>query len=125
MKKHTHSNEEPNIISKWLFKYGNEIIRKKTEEKLEKLMKEQEIKENAEKYSELQEGTYTIQHKTTYKHGFIDGYKLAEEGRYSEEDLEKAWEDGRKFEHDHNGGEGGEFTGAESFTEWFTQFKNK
>ena len=46
MKKHTHSNEEPNIISKWLFKYGNEIIRKKTEEKLEKLMKEQEIKEN-------------------------------------------------------------------------------
>lgn len=48
-----------------------------------------------------------------------------QERRYSKEDLEKAWEDGRKFEHDHNGGEGGEFTGAESFTEWFTQFKNK
>jgi hypothetical protein len=44
---------------------------------------------------------------------------------YSEEDLRNAWEDGRKFEYDHNGGEGGEFTGAESFEEWFGQHKKK
>ena len=44
---------------------------------------------------------------------------------YSKEDMKSAWEDGRKFEYDHNGGEGGEFTGAESFEEWFEQFKKK
>jgi hypothetical protein len=31
------------------------------------------LEEAAERLSELQEGTYTIQHKTTYQHGFIDG----------------------------------------------------
>ncbi len=43
----------------------------------------------AEKSSELQEGTYTIPHKTTYKHGFIDGYK-SNPAKYTEEDLIKA-----------------------------------
>lgn len=38
---------------------------------------EETIEEAAEKASELQEGTYTPQHKVTYSHGFIDGYKLA------------------------------------------------
>lgn len=37
------------------------------------------IKEAAERLSELQEGTYTIQHKITYQHGFIDGAKWAQE----------------------------------------------
>ena len=51
--------------------------------------------------------------------------KWQKERMYSEKDLKEAWEDGRKFEHDHNGGEGGEFTGAESFEEWFELFKKK
>ena len=118
MKKHTHSNEEPNIISKWLFKYGNEIIRKKTEEKLEKLMKEQEIIEAAENYAES-----TPDNDPVRINSFLAGAKRQQERSYSKEDLEKAWEDGRKFEHDYYGGEGGEFTGAESFNDWFEQFK--
>ena len=44
---------------------------------------------------------------------------------YSEEDLRLAWEDGREFDYDHNGGEGGEFTGAESFDKWFENLKKK
>ena len=54
------------------------------------------------------------------------GAEWQQERMYSEEDMRSAWEDGRKFEHDINGGEGGEFTGAESFNEWFIwKFKKK
>jgi DNA polymerase IIIc chi subunit len=49
--------------------------------------KQETIKEAAERLSELQEGTYTIQHKTTYQHGFIDGAKYQAERMYSEEDM--------------------------------------
>jgi hypothetical protein len=41
-----------------------------------------EWQQEADRVSELQEGTYTIQHKRTYTHGFIDGataYKQAVE----------------------------------------------
>jgi hypothetical protein len=44
------------------------------------------VEKLAEISSELQEGTYTPQHKVTYKHGFIDGYKAATK-RYSEDDV--------------------------------------
>ena len=37
------------------------------------------IREAAEKSSELQEGSYTPPHKTTYIHGFIDGAKWGQE----------------------------------------------
>ena len=37
-------------------------------------MTKEELERLAEKSSNLQEGTYTPQHKTTYIHGFIDGY---------------------------------------------------
>ena len=56
---------------------------------------------------------------------FYEGVKWQAKRRFSEDDMRSAWEDGRKFEYDHNGGEGGEFTGAESFEEWFEQFKKK
>ena len=56
---------------------------------------------------------------------YIDYLELQKERTYSDEDMRSAWEDGRKFEHDINGGEGGEFTGAESFTEWFEPVKKK
>jgi len=59
------------------FKY--KIIIPQEEPKLETL------EEAAERLSELQEGTYTIQHKTTYQHGFIDGAKCQAERGYSEE----------------------------------------
>ena len=50
-----------------------------------------EVEELAEHSSEVQEATYTPPHKTTYKHGFIDGYKAKqEEGTFSEEDLTNA-----------------------------------
>ena len=37
------------------------------------------LEEAAERLSELQEGTYTPQHKITYKHGFEDGTKWQQE----------------------------------------------
>jgi hypothetical protein len=55
-------------------------------------MKQETLEEVAERLSELQEGTYTIEHKTTYKHGFQDGAKWQQERMYSEEDLEEAAE---------------------------------
>lgn len=51
---------------------------------------EDDVENLAERSSELQEGTYTIQHKVTYKHGFIDGYNKAKENKYTEEDIYKA-----------------------------------
>jgi len=49
---------------------------------------EDEVETLAEHSIEVQEGTYTPPHKTTYKHGFIDGFKAAQQkGGYSEEDL--------------------------------------
>ena len=45
------------------------------------------IEEAAERLSELQEATYTIQHKTTYTHGFVDGAKWQQQNSYSEKEL--------------------------------------
>jgi hypothetical protein len=45
------------------------------------------LEEAAEKYSDLQEATYTVQHKITYKHGFIDGAKWQAERLYNEEEV--------------------------------------
>lgn len=45
--------------------------------------------EAAERLSELQEGTYTVQHKITYKHGFIDGAEYKEQRMYSEEEVKQ------------------------------------
>ena len=39
----------------------------------------EEIEQLAENSSEVQEATYTSQHKITYKHGFIDGYTQCQE----------------------------------------------
>jgi hypothetical protein len=41
--------------------------------------KQETLEEVAEKYSELQAGTFTTPHKITYKHGFIDGAKWQQE----------------------------------------------
>ena len=45
------------------------------------------IEEAANLSSELQEGDYTVQHKVTYKHGFIDGAKWQQERNYNEEEV--------------------------------------
>jgi hypothetical protein len=50
-------------------------------------MKQETLEEAAERLSELQEGTYTPQHKITYKHGFEDGAKWQQERSYSEEEV--------------------------------------
>jgi hypothetical protein len=41
--------------------------------------KEDKVTEAAKRLCELQEGTYTTQHKVTYQHGFIDGAKWQSE----------------------------------------------
>jgi hypothetical protein len=52
--------------------------------------KEDNVEKLAEVSSELQEATYTLQHKITYKHGFIDGYNKAKETMYTEEQVREA-----------------------------------
>jgi hypothetical protein len=81
--------------------------------------KQETLEEAAERLSELQEGTYTIQHKTTYQHGFIDCAKWQQQqnkNKYSEEEVIQilinylhylTTNDGRPSE------------------EWFEQFKKK
>jgi len=60
--------------------------------------KEETFEEAAERLSELQEGTYTSEHKITYKHGFIDGAKYQEQRMFSEKDLKQfAFESVAKF----------------------------
>jgi hypothetical protein len=49
--------------------------------------KRETLEEAAERLSELQEGTYTVQHKITYKHGFIDGAKWNESHRKTKQKL--------------------------------------
>jgi hypothetical protein len=84
-----------------------------------KLPKQETLEEAAERLSELQEGTYTVQHKITYKHGFIDGAKWNERRCYTEEDLREAFKQSRQaliFEKDMP-------PVYESFEEWFKQHK--
>ena len=60
----------------------------------------------------LKEGTYTLQHKTTYKHGFIDGYNKAKKTFYTEEEvLWMVLNNPYKFE--------------DNIKEWFELFKKK
>jgi len=67
---------------------------------VEKKNAELEVERLAELSSELQEATYTPQHKTTYKHGFIDGYNKAKETLYTEEQVKKAYFKGAADVHD-------------------------
>jgi hypothetical protein len=65
------------------------------------LHQEDDINELAEISSELQEGTYTTQHKVSYKHGFVDGYNKAKEKyKYTEEDMRKAIDMATTSKHD-------------------------
>lgn len=48
------------------------------------------IEEIAKHSSEMQEATYTPQHKITYKHGFIDGAKYQSEQMQEENEKFKA-----------------------------------
>ena len=54
----------------------------------------EEIEQLAENSSEVQEATYTLQHKITYQHGYIDGYTQCQEDmsdkKYTEEDIRNA-----------------------------------
>jgi len=44
----------------------------------------EEIEQLAENSSEVQEATYTSQHKITYQHGYIDGYTQCQEDMVNE-----------------------------------------
>jgi hypothetical protein len=78
--------------------------------------KQETLEEAAERLSELQEATYTTQHKVTYKHGFIDGAKWQAERMYSEEEVLRIIQDLKSYL-----GFGDEV--AEK--EWFNQFKKQ
>ena len=67
---------------------------------------------------------YRLYAEYGFEKGFIAGFESQIKKMYNKKDMKSAWEDGRKFEYDHNG-EGGEFTGAESFEEWIEEFKKK
>lgn len=84
--------------------------------------KQETLEEVAEKYSKK---SSSLVFQEAHKKDFIAGAMWQQERSYSEEDLRLAWEDGREFDYDHNGGEGGEFTGAESFDKWFENLKKK
>jgi hypothetical protein len=56
---------------------------------------------------------HILPYKFPYKLGFIEGYKLAQQRMYSEEDLLSAFEAGMMFIGEDKG----------SFREWFEQFK--
>jgi hypothetical protein len=75
-----------------------------------------ELEKAAERLSELQEATYTTQHKVTYKHGFIDGAKWQAERMYSEEEVKQII-DATLIEHS-------DFVLAD-IPKWFKQFKKK
>lgn len=68
-------------------------------QEVKELIGDVDVEKKAEISSEIQEGTYTPQHKITYKHGYQDGYNQAlednKEKKYTEEDLRKAIEFGR------------------------------
>lgn len=56
-----------------------------------------EIEQLAENSSEVQEATYTSQHKITYQHGYIDGYFQCQEDMADEiSNLTKELEEVRK-----------------------------
>ena len=74
-------------------------------------------KEAAERLSELQEATYTIQHKTTYTHGFVDGAKWQQNNSYSEEEVLDIL---KTFLYNSQMGKD-----VEDVELWFEQFKNK
>lgn len=46
-----------------------------------------EIEKLAENSSEVQEATYTPQHKITYQHGYIDGYTQCQEDMAKDQTL--------------------------------------
>ena len=75
-------------------------------------------------FSELERMQYFIGNDMLQAYNQAKEIEKQQQG-YSEEDLRLAWEDGREFDYDHNGGEGGEFTGAESFDKWFENLKKK
>jgi hypothetical protein len=84
--------------------------------------KQETIEEVAKKYSELQAGTFTPPHKTTYEQGFEDGAKWKSERMYSEEDLREAFRQGRdgvNYDEDYG------YSSDDSEEEWFEQFKKK
>jgi hypothetical protein len=109
---------EENIISKWLFKYGNEIIRKKTEEKLERLMKQETIEESALNYA-LEQHKLS---KDVYVQDFYRGANWQAERMYSEEELREAFNQGQENidYHEIHG-----FSAKLTINEWFEQFKKE
>jgi cupin superfamily acireductone dioxygenase involved in methionine salvage len=68
-----------NIISKWLFKYGNEIIRKNTEQEI--------IEEAASDYAYNNHDLLDVSHHKGLKQGFIACAKWQQERMYNEEEV--------------------------------------
>jgi len=82
--------------------------------------KQETIEEVAKKYSELQAGTFTPPHKTTYEQGFEDGAKWQSERMYSKEDMREAFKANYTPFSATNIGDV-----EQDFQKWFEQFKKK
>jgi hypothetical protein len=80
-----------------LFYYNNiAVIAQSPQIKLSKELADElgwvDVEELTEHSSEVQEGTYTPQHKITYKHGYLDGFNKSQELRgFSLRDMGKCW----------------------------------
>ena len=89
-------------------------------------MKEQEIKEAAEKYTE----NFALSVKSAREFGFIDGVKHQQEERYSEEELRNLvkiieWYDENSDVRPNYTPDVDERIGNISMWDWFEQFKKK
>lgn len=65
------------VVTKTLRDPQGFLINTDFDDTMSKPLSDEEIEQAAEQSSEVQEATYTPQHKITYKHGYIDGYKAA------------------------------------------------
>lgn len=95
-KKITHSTRplEPytyDEVGEEIYGHMYDNIQRLSLSEVNELLREVDVEKKAEISSELQEGTYTPQHKITYKHGYTDGYNQALEDnkdtKYTETDL--------------------------------------
>ena len=99
--------DEGNMITNWLEKYGNPEIMKQVEREAEEL----ELQHYAKKY-------YNNFDKRKEEFAFLDGAKWQAERMYSEEDLHNAFYNGWIYR-------GENYTFPKAKKEWLEQFKNR
>jgi hypothetical protein len=76
----THSTqplEDVGLNTSMGWQLGFDKIEPLSIQEVKELIGKVDVEKKAEHSSEVQEATYTIQHKITYKHGYFDGYNQA------------------------------------------------